>query len=272
MSCFNKICHCVKNCNCKNSTYVIKGERGATGPAGPVGSGLQVQGTLPSADLLPLSPPSGTSFFVGENGNTSLYVYDDKTKSWQNEGSIKGEKGEKGEKGDSGINITNATYLVTLRDPSFVIPDEGLEIRSGERLPIKNIHDRSTTQGVVTLDAQNNTLSFLEGGAYEITATFNGFVKFPEGDFQPDRDFLCVGFREVNSDNVYIGVNDYNAQQTPHNITMQGILQIPNPTKPYEIVNLQKKSLFLLGGKKSQTLTNSYFTTPILTLIIKKLS
>ena len=52
---------------------------------------------------------------------------------------------------------------------------------------------------------------------------------------------------------------------------MIGLLQVADNAIPYEIVNLQKKPLFIIGGEKAQTLTNSYFTTPILTMLIKKL-
>ena len=96
-------------------------------------------------------------------------------------------------------------------------------------------------------------------------------MKFTGQDYNVKTDFVSIGFREVDSNNVYIGANDYSPLQTTHNITMIGLLQVADNAIPYEIVNLQKKPLFIIGGEKAQTLTNSYFTTPILTMLIKKL-
>lgn len=292
MTCFKNICP--RPCS-RNNFFVgtiLKGEKGDTGPAGPAGKsgrGLQIDGTVSSVEDLPVAPQNGTAFFVGNDNPKILYVYDDATKQWLSEGSLqgekgdkgepgeKGDKGEKGEKGDKGEpgspakNIVNANYLVTLRDPSFVIPEDGLEVASGGRLPIKNIHGRSTREGVVNLNADENTITFLETGVYEIIVTVNGYVKFTNQDYNIKTDFASIGFREVDSDNVYVGANDYSPLQTPHNITMIGLLQVADNSVPYEIVNLQKKPLFIAGGEKTETLTNSYFTTPILTMIIKKL-
>ena len=283
MTCFKN--RCLRPCN-RNDFFVstiLKGEKGDTGPAGPAGQngrGLQIDGVVSKIEDLPQSPRNGTAFLVGEDNPKTLYVYDETTKMWQSVGSLQGDKGdkgdpgEKGDKGDPGTparNIINSTYLVSLRDPSFVIPDEGLEVASGGRLPIKSIHGRSTLKGVVNLNADDNTITFLEVGVYEIIVTINGYVKFTGQDYNVKTDFVSIGFREVDSNNVYIGANDYSPLQTPHNITMIGLLQVADNTIPYEIVNLQKKPLFIIGGEKAQTLTNSYFTTPILTMLIKKL-
>lgn len=198
MTCFfNRYpCHCRQN---DVSRFFLKGD---TGPAGECGKGLQIDGTVSSVEELPSSPVNGTAYFVGNDDNKDLFIFDENTKTWQNEGPLRGEKGEKGEKGAPSKNIMDATYLVTLRDPSFPISDDGLEIRSGERLPIKNIHGRSTQNGAVTLNDGENTIKFIESGAYEIIVTFNGFVKFSNQTFNRKTDFVCVGFREIGSDNV----------------------------------------------------------------------
>ena len=317
MTCFRNRC----NQKCYNPSYfissILKGEKGATGPAGPRGAtgpsgangrGIQIDGTLSSEQDLPQRADNGKTYLVGKGDEPRrVYVYDEATNSWVNEGYLQGDKGERGEtgpqgekgetgeqgpkgdkgdqgergpigpKGDqgeagpTGVAQIQGTYLTTLRDPSFPIPDTGLEIPSGGRLPIKFIHANSSRETILTLNSNENTITFNSRGVYEVIATFNGFVKFSGNSFDVKTDFVSVGFREVDSDNVYIGCNDYSSTPEPHNITMIGMLQIADATKPYEIVNLQKKPLFLIGGEKSQTLTNSYFTTPILTLIIKKL-
>ena len=289
MSCFKNKCQ--RKCCVPQyvSPAIFRGERGATGPAGPAGSpgtGLQISGTVTSVADLPLAPENGTAYFVGEDNPKTLFIFDKDKNEWVNVGNLKGEKGdkgdkgdkgekgeqgEKGEKGDRGGNIIPEIYIGTLRTPVFQVPNDGLEIKSGERLPLKDIHGRSVTPDIIELNSQENTLKFVEAGAYEVIFNFNGYVNYTQDNFNFETDFVSVGFREVDSDNVYIGVNDYSFNEVPHNISAIGVLQVADASKPYELVNLQKKSLYILGGEKSQTLTNSYFTTPIVSMIIKKL-
>ena len=287
MTCFKP-----RNLNCCSSPSIVfystlRGATGATGPAGPagaVGKGLQIDGSVDDVKDLPPTPTNGTAYFVGNSDRRQLYVYDDNKKQWVNEGNLQGEKGEKGDRGEKGdkgdkgdpanpeLLAVREMYFATLQDPSLATTDEGYKVASGERIPIKTFQATSSRISVARLDSDNNIITFTEKGTYEILANFNGYVKQTGDAFDPKTDFVCVGIREVDSDNVYIGTNQFTHLNIPHNITMMGVLQIADETKPYEIVNLQKKDLYLLAGQKDQTLTNSYFTTPLLNLIVKKLN
>lgn len=124
---------------------------------------------------------------------------------------------------------------------------------------------------MVELNPTENTIKFNEVGAYEIEFTFNGYCSQKTFPFDIDSHFVSVGFRAINSDNVYIGANDWSFSEAPHNVKGLGIINVEDSSVLYELVNLHKSSLMILGGNKQQTLTNSYYSTPIVTLIIKKL-
>ena len=100
---------------------------------------------------------------------------------------------------------------------------------------------------------------------------FNGYVTLNGSQFDNNIDYLAVGFREVDSNKVLIGVNDWSFNAVPHNITGFGLVEVKDLATPFELVNLHNsKDIYLLGGKKENTLTTSYFTSPLVTMLIKK--
>lgn len=273
--CNVKGCKSVHYCSCVEK--VVHGIPGPTGPTGPTGLGITISGTVTGVEDLPASAENGKAYFVGEEEPRKVFVFDEDKNMWIEQGYMQGEKGEKGDKGDigptgpTGPSEIKAVYVVTLKDPSLELNEFGMEIESGKRLPLKRLDISSTRDNLIQLNAEENTIQFNEIGTYEIIFTFNGNILSIE-PFNIQTDFISVGFRAVDANEVYIGANDWSASEIPHNITGIGLLRVTDIATAYELVNLQKKSMYLVGGNKRETLTDSYFTTPMVTMIIKKLS
>lgn len=271
MNCLKSFC-CFKKCVNRRAEE-IKCIIGATGPAGPMGAtgrGLQIDGIVASEELLPKTPLNGTAFLVGESAPRKMFVFDSASGEWIDQGYLQGEKGEKGDKGDTGYGEIKSAYLFTLRSPDFVIYNGGFEVPSRGRLPILEEREVSL-ESPITLDKENSTILFKEAGVYEIGFTFSAYTKISQDEFDLNADFVAVGFREVDSDNVIAGVNDWGYNEVPHNISGQGIVKIDDVSKEYELVNLHVRPLFLLAGRKEQTMTSSYMITPLVTVVIKQL-
>lgn len=274
MKCLRNFC-CTKKCKNRQHEEIryIMGSTGPAGPAGATGRGLQIDGTVASEQLLPKTPRNGTLFLVGNDTPRKMFVYDEKSSAWVDQGYLQGEKGEKGnkgDKGDRGDGETRGVYLVTLRNPNFVIYNGGFEVPSRGRLPILEEHEFSV-ESPVELDKTNSTIRFNETGVYEVGFTFNGHTKIAQDEFDLNADFVAVGFRQVDSDNVLVGVNDWSFNEVPHNMSGHGLVRVDDATKSYELVNLHVRPLFLLAGRKEQTMTSSYMITPMVTMVIKQL-
>ncbi len=164
-----------------------------------------------------------------------------------------------------------AGYFVTLGNTEgIVIPDTGLEIASGGRIPISR--KEMDTTNAFTLDTTENTIKFAKTGTFEMTFVVNGLTKKSGAVFDPGVDFSSVGFRAVDDNIVFVGANEWSSDDTtPHQIVGTGMFVANDPEKSYELVNLHNQPLYLFSGKKDNTLTVSYFTTPVLTLRIRQI-
>ena len=180
-----------------------------------------------------------------------------------------GETGPKGDKGDAGYLDINAVHILSYNDNPTTFPLAGLEIKSGERLPL--MRTEVHIGGIAKLDIVENTIQMMKTGVYNINFTCNAYVKQSEGQFNARTDFVDIGFREVNSDQVLAGANAYAPLECAANIYGQGLFVVDNTSKKYELVNLQKKSIFLNGCDVTSTVTHSYFSVPMISIIITKL-
>lgn len=220
-----------------------------------------------------------------------------------------GAKGETGEKGDTGeaetITIGNTTtgdagtsasvtdrtgapnhtldfviprgkdasetagYFVTLNGAEGIdVPAGGLEIASLGRVPISR-KEMDTTNAFVLND--DNTISFTDSGTYEMTFVVNGVNKHAAENFDPFTHFASVGFRATNTEIIFVGANQWSQTDEPHQIVGSGMFVANDPSLKYELINLHNSPLYLYGGKKDNTQTVSYFTTPVATLRFRKI-
>ncbi len=166
-------------------------------------------------------------------------------------------------KGDTGLNQVSAANIVTFEDN---YPKEGYEIKELEKVPLTRIE--LDTNNVCTLD--KNLIKLNKAGYYEISFTVNGYVNTTL-PFDETKDFISLGFREENTDNVYIGSSIYITDSTSKNIFAQGLLQINDVNKTYELVNLSKRSIYLKTPALTNINTNSYFVNSPVNIIIRYL-
>jgi len=191
----------------------------------------------------------------------------------------RGPAGEKGDKGDTGpagpagpvveSKILSAEILSYNNDPTH-FPVEGQEIKSNERLPLLRLELDSG--GIINLDTTDNIIQFNKTGVYKVTFTVNAYVKKSAQEFNPVTDFVSVAFREVDSDNILAAATTWTPSECASNMCGQGVIVVTDPATPYELVNTQKKSIFINGCNVTQTVSHSYFSVPMVSIIILKLS
>ena len=240
-------------------------------PRGTDGTSVDILGTYSTYQDLVTEQPVGNmgdAYLVG----THLYVWSDKDNAWVDAGEIKGpkgdtgEKGEQGEQGDPGPNLIRSAYLVTYNDGTSA---EGVPVPASARLPI----DRTelSIDNIVTLDSNDETIKFNLIGHYKVTFVISGYSQKTDTDFRPDSDFMSIGFREIGTDNIYIGASKWNYNEIATQVTAQGILAVADASKLYELVNLGKETLYLASPDLKNISSDSYFTNSIVTIIIEYL-
>ena len=99
----------------------------------------------------------------------------------------------------------------------------------------------------------------------------HGYTKTQSGVFDKYKDIISVGFREVNTDLVYIGDSKWIYNDEPATLIATGILSINNPEKKYELVNISENTLYLITPFINNLNTNSYFANSTVTLLIEYL-
>ncbi len=84
---------------------LLRGPEGPAGPEGKSGTGLTILGRYPSLDALTNAHPAGPSggaWSVGDEGDSSVYVWDVDCGAWITIGKLEGPRGAKGEDGQPG--------------------------------------------------------------------------------------------------------------------------------------------------------------------------
>ena len=207
------------------------GEDGATGPTGPTG-------------------PTGATGPTGPTGPTGAT----------------GPTGPTGATGPTGTAINRSAYLVTFNDGTS---SDGIAVGSEERLPI----DRSELDisGLITLDTEDETIQFNVEGYYKITFVVSAYAESTTTEFDPTKDFVSLGFRLVNTDNIFIGASQWTYADEPTQIMAQGIIAVENIANAYELVNLGNQTIRLNTPNLGDIQSGSYFTNSILTMVIEYL-
>lgn len=247
-----------------------KGETGERGPQGPAGEKGE------QGDQGPIGPKGdkGDTGPQGEKGEQGA-VGPQGPKGDQGEQGLKGEKGdtgaqgERGERGATGPEEIKGGFIVSYNDNPNTFPVDGLEIASGTRLPLNRLElDQG---GVITLDTDDNSIKFTQTGVYMITFSINAYVKKTGVDFSHTTDFVAVSFREVNSEKIIASANSWSYNEVGTNMVGQGMLVVDNVDNVYELINMQKKSIYLTGADVMQTISDSYFAVPMVSINIIKM-
>lgn len=244
---------------------------GPTGPTGPKGNGINILGSYDTYEELIKNHPTGSkddAYII----NGDLFVWSDKEKNWINTGKVQGPKGDpgpkgdQGEKGDPGPNTVRAAYLVTFNGTES---KTGITIDSNGTLPIERKELDLTN--LVNLNQTENTISFNVIGCYRISIIVSAYVKGIETPYNKAKDFVTLGLREKDTDNIYIGTSSWYETETAKQNIMEGMLAITDTKKEFELVNLGNKNICLITPDIENIKSKSYFTNSLVTVFIEYL-
>ncbi len=237
-------------------------------PRGYDGTSFTILGHYDDINELQKEHPVGN---IGDayivDGN--LYIWADNTNTWDNVGQIrgpKGDKGEQGEQGPPGVNMTRASYVVTFNDGTSV---DGIPVPSSAKLPLDRVEFDDSN--LIKLDTDEETIKFNELGLYKITFTVSAYPLVNGVDFDPTTDIVALGFKETNTDNVYVGVSQFVYNGEPVQLVGQGIVSVVDTNATYELSNLSPKTIYLETPDIRNLTTVSYFTNSLVTIVIEYL-
>lgn len=89
--------------------------------------------------------------------------------------------------------------------------------------------------------------------------------------FDPKKDFVALGFRKIDTDNIYIGVSKWIYDGRPAQLLGQGIIAVEDTNNLYELVNVSKRNIKLIASEIENLGTKSYFTNTIVNIVIEYL-
>lgn len=242
-----------------------QGEIGPTGPIGPTGvAGADgLDGTSPTIEVGTVTTGDpGTEASVVNSG-TELDVTLDFTIPQGPTGPT-GPQGDIGPTGPTGLSSIRNAYLITFNNGTSA---EGIAVDNNVRLPI----DRAelNISNLVTLDSSEETIQFNEAGYYKITIEVSAYPLFDDTEFDPNTDFVTVGFREVGTDNIFVGASKWVYEEEATQLVAEGIIAVADTSNTYELVNLSKQTIYLNSPDLGNISSKSYFTNPIVTIIIE---
>lgn len=167
-------------------------------------------------------------------------------------------------KGEDGNNVPlKSAYIVTFNDGKT--PD-GIEVLSNGVIPLKRVE--LDTNDLIELDTTTGIIKFNSMGYYKITFTISAYPEVHDPDFDPTRDIVSVGFREVNTDNVYVGLGAFVYNGESMLLSTSGIISVVDTSVMYELANLGKYTIYLESPDINNILSNSYFANPLVTMVI----
>ena len=173
--------------------------------------------------------------------------------------------GPTGPTGPTSSNILRASYLVLFNN---IKSEDGIRVESNERIPISRIE--LDFSDLITLN-DDNTINFNMPGYYKISFTVSAYPVVESAEFDPTRDIVAIGFRQIDTDNTYVGVGQWVFNGEAVELYAQGIVAIPDLTNKYEIVNLSKQPIYLNTPSIDNVASLSYFSNSLLTVIIEYL-
>ena len=172
---------------------------------------------------------------------------------------IPGLDGATGPTGPEGTVPLRSAYLVTFNG------GQSIEVLENNKLPFTRKELDLTN--LVTLK-DDNSLQFNIEGYYKITFVISAYVPKAGATFNPKTDFVSVGFRLADTDNIYIGASKWINNETATQIVGHGIIAVENTSNLYELINLSNRTIYLNSPDIKDIGSESYFTNCFITLII----
>lgn len=165
-----------------------------------------------------------------------------------------------------GLSKIQNAYIIKYNDGTVAT---GIKIEPDERIPLDRIE--LDVDNLVNLNSEDNLIKFNKLGYYKITIMINASIKTTPNTFNPDTDFVSYGFRQTNTDNIYVGASKWIYNNEYSNVISQGIVAIDSTDNDYEIVNIGSKEIYLLSPDLNNIKSNSYFTNTLVNIVIEYL-
>lgn len=236
---------------------------GPTGPTGPQGPATITVGTTTT-----LNP--GTEASVTNNGSRENVVLDFNIPMGPTgpKGDIgpTGPQGETGSIGPAGPTLLRSAYLVTFNSGTDI---QGISIPASARIPIE--HSELDVTNLVTVNANEKTIKFNIAGYYRIEIIASAHSLKTDTTFDPNKDFVSIGFKQTGTDNIYIGGSLWTNDNVAKQIKMIGVIAVTNPNDEYELVNIGNQTIYLNSPDIKNISSKSYFTNSLLTINIEYL-
>lgn len=170
---------------------------------------------------------------------------------------------DRGATGPSGISNLRSAYLVTFNGG---VGYQGKIIEQNAPIPIER--SEIDVSNLVKLNLDDNTIQFNEPGYYKITFSITAYLLSDTEVFAPKSDIVAVGFRQVGTDNIYVGASNWIYEEKPINLIGQGIISVDNTNNVYELANVSNKEIYLSSPNIEDIKSKSYFTNQLVTMNI----
>lgn len=246
----------MNNCNDDKLIELIKKNNkcckpcfGPTGPTGPMGTSetISVGNTI--------TVESGEKAKVIDRKTSKNHTFD-----------FVIPMGPVGPTGPAGPSKIKTSYIISYNDGTS---QNGIPVNSLERIPLDRVE--LDVDNLVTINSDDETLMFNQVGYYKISFIISAMVKKTNGNFDVNKDFVSVGFRLVDTDNIYIGASKWIYNDEYDQITGQGILAVDNIKNIYEFVNIGPEIIYLWTPDLKNIKSNSYFTNALVNIVVEYL-
>lgn len=124
---------------------------------------------------------------------------------------------------------------------------------------------------IVTLDTAEETIQFNVEGYYKITFIVSAYAKQDGTKFDSTKDFVSIGFRLVDTENLFIGASQWTYYDEVTQIVGQGIIAVEDIANAYELVNLSPNTIYLNTPNLGYISAASYFSNSLITIVIEYL-
>ena len=121
---------------------------------------------------------------------------------------------------------------------------------------------------LLELDEKEGLIKFNVAGYYRIFFTVSAYPSVNDVEFDPTKDIVSIGFKERNTDNVYLGVGQWVYNAEPVELSACGIIAVVDTAVTYELSNLGKYKIFLQTPDLTNLSSKSYFSNSLVTLVI----
>lgn len=153
--------------------------------------------------------------------------------------------------------------MVTYNDDTSA---DGIAVESLGRLPIDRMELDPTN--LITLDTNEETIKFNTAGHYKIEFKISAYPSVNGVDFDPTTDIVSVGFRQLDTDNVYVGTGEWVFNGEAVELSATGIIVVTDTNALYELVNLGPSTIYLNTPSIKDIKSKSYFSNSLVTLVV----